>query len=145
MIGVQGTRKIGFREFMAALPLIAEDRGISVEEVGCHAAAATPTPPPPGAPGRACNIALYGPTGDTHRVLGASMCVATLRLSCFQILEHNGLRLDMLSIIMVPSWGWIGRHICAHDIAGCAGAVFDRQWRRAHSQRHHACTCSAPS
>jgi hypothetical protein len=29
----QGARRIGFREFMAALPLMAEDRGISVEEV----------------------------------------------------------------------------------------------------------------
>jgi len=32
-VKAKGTRKIGFREFMAALPLIAEDRGISVEEV----------------------------------------------------------------------------------------------------------------
>lgn len=31
----QGARRIGFREFMAALPLMAEDRGISVEEVTC--------------------------------------------------------------------------------------------------------------
>ena len=30
---LQGARRIGFREFMAALPLMAEDRGISVEEV----------------------------------------------------------------------------------------------------------------
>ena len=44
--GVQGTRRIGFREFMAALPLIAQDRGISVEEVRCTAPALAPVVPP---------------------------------------------------------------------------------------------------
>lgn len=34
-VKAKGTRKIGFREFLAALPLIAEDRGISVDEVRC--------------------------------------------------------------------------------------------------------------
>lgn len=32
-VKAKGARRIGFREFMAALPLMAEDRGISVEEV----------------------------------------------------------------------------------------------------------------